>query len=123
MVKVSDHECVCVCICACLCVCLSDLLKVLLRVDEADVLGTLVRGRLAHATEALSSRIVVGVVAAGDLLPPAVNGHGGAPHAAPTPGLSYANKTPVAPSPAPATASGCEFDTVEDAVRDLGTLL
>jgi len=84
-----------------------------MRTSAADVLGTIVRGRLAHQTEALSGQLAV--VNVGDAGGEAsANGH------APAVGLSYISKTPDAVLPLPATQTGCEFDSIEDAIKDFG---
>ena len=87
----------------------------LLRTSDADVVGTFVRGKLAHQTEHLSGRVtVVNIGDSGlDVAAPQTNGHGAT-------GLSYPNKTPDVPLERPATASGCEFDSLEDAIKDIG---
>ena len=81
----------------------------------------MVNGRLVHQTEHLSGLLeVVSPVTA------AAEGEA-APNNAAQPaasesqtGLSYPNKTPDVPLERPATGSGCEFDSVEDAIRDIG---
>ena len=100
------------------------MLAVLLRASEHDVLGTFVNGKLAYSTETLSGRTTVTNI-------PGTNGHVNGHHApapaapapaasAPAAGLSYPNKTPDVPLERPETASGCEFDSLEDAIKDIG---